>query len=250
MWTRVGAQATMLALVLGACSPQVGRLGTGTPSLNTAETALASGAPELALQICTALLERGQRSPDVLTCQGNALTALGRNGEAGSSFATALAVQPDSLEAMTGVGRLRLATSPAEAEQLFLQILAKQPRNPVALNNLGIARDLQGRHQDAQTAYGAAIGIAPDMRAPQVNLALSMALSGRAGDASRLMRPIASQPTATLRERHDFAAILAMEGRSDEAARYLRPELSGVQLESALAGFRSMPARAIPQDVR
>jgi Flp pilus assembly protein TadD len=242
MWSRAGTQAVVVAFVLGACAPQADRLGTGAPSLNTAQTALANGAPEFALQICTTLLENGQRGPDVLVCQGNALTALGRNGEAGSSFAAALVAQPGSLEAMIGVGRLRLATNPIEAERLFLQVLAKQPRNPVALNNLGIARDLQGRHQDAQAAYGEAIGAAPDLRAPQVNLALSMALSGRAGEASRLMRPIADRPSATPRERHDFAAILAMEGRSDEAARYLQPELSGLPMEHALAGFRSMPA--------
>lgn len=242
MLPRAGAPALIVALMLGACAPQVERLGTGTPSLSTAQTALASGAPEFALKICSTLLEKGQRGPDVLICQGNALTTLGRNGEADSSFSAALAADPGSLEALTGVGRLRLATNPAEAERLFLLVLAKQPRNPVALNDLGIAQDLQGRHQDAQAAYGEAIGAAPDLRAPQVNLALSMALSGRPTEASRLMRPIADQPTATPRERHDFAAILVMEGRSDEAVGYLQPELSGPQLERALTGFRSIPA--------
>lgn len=241
MWSRVVRRAVMMSLLLGACSPQTDRLGTGTPSLSTAHVALASGAPEFALQICTTLLERKQSRSDALVCQGNALTALGRNSEAGFSFSTALALKPGLLEALIGIGRLRLATNPVEAEQMFIRILEKQPRNPVALNDLGIARDLQGRHQDAQTAYGEAIGVAPDSRAPQVNLALSMAMSGRAAEASRLMRPIADQPSATSRERHDFAAILAMDGKSDEAARYLTPELSSSQVEQAITGFRAVP---------
>ena len=49
----------------------------------------------------------------------------------------------------------------------------------MALNDLGIARDLQGRHTDAQTAYRSALGVDPDMRAAQVNLALSLAMSGQ-----------------------------------------------------------------------
>lgn len=247
MRSRTGAHAAIVAFGLAACSPQTGRLGTGTPSLDTARTALTSGAPELALQICNTRLEKGERRPDVLVCQGNALAALGRNGEAGASFAAALAANPGLPEALFGVGRLRLATDPVEAERLFLQALSKQPHNPIALNNLGIAQDLQGRHQDAQTAYGEAIQAAPDMRAPRVNLALSMALNGRTEEASRLLSPMADQPTATSRERHDFAAVLAMEGRSAEATRYLQPELSGPQLEDALAGFRAMRALAVPE---
>lgn len=244
MWRRRHVQAVIVAFGLAACSPQTDRIGAGTPSLSTAQTALASGAPELALRICGTLLEKGQRGADVLVCQGDALAALGRNGEAGASFAAALAANPGLPGALIGVGRLRLATDPVDAEKLFLQALTKQPRNPIALNNLGIARDLQGRHQDAQTAYSEAIGAAPDLRAPQVNLALSMALGGRAAEASRLLRPLADQPNATSRERHDFAAILAMEGRSAEAAHYLQPELSGPPLEDALTGFRALPATA------
>jgi len=69
MLPRAGAPALIVALMLGACAPQVERLGTGTPSLSTAQTALASGAPEFALKICSTLLEKGQRRPDVLVCR-------------------------------------------------------------------------------------------------------------------------------------------------------------------------------------
>ena len=49
----------------------------------------------------------------------------------------------------------------------------------MALNDLGIARDLQGRHTDAQMAYRQALGISPEMSAAQVNLALSLAMGGQ-----------------------------------------------------------------------
>ena len=68
---------------------------------------------------------------------------------------------------------------PGRAEELLLLALAQNPREAAVLNNLGIARDLQGRHAEAQKSYGEAIAANPSMRAAQVNLALSMALSGQ-----------------------------------------------------------------------
>lgn len=234
---------TMLAACIISGCTKTGPipLGDGSPSFKTAQAALASGVPDLALQVCDRLLRASPRSPDVLVCKGNALSGLGRNVEATTSFSSALNVMPNFPDALIGLGRLRLTTDPVLAEQMFMNALKQQPRNPIALNDLGIARDLQGRHTDAQTAYAEAVAAAPDSRAPQVNLALSLALSGRASEASRMLQPFADQPNASARERHDYAAALAMSGHSDQATQYLRPELSGVQLDSALTGFRAMP---------
>lgn len=233
----------ILGLLLATACTRTGPtpFGDGTPSLKTAQTALASGVPDLAYQICSKLVINFPRSPDVQTCNGNALSGLGRNVEAANSFAAALDIMRDYPDALIGLGRLRLTTDPASAEQMFMNALKQQPRDSVALNDLGIARDLQGRHKDAQMAYAEAIASAPESRPPQVNLALSLALSGRAGEATRMLQPLADQPSASARERHDYAAALAMSGHSDQAARYLQPELSSAQVETALTGFRAMP---------
>ena len=242
MRSGTGGLIAAFILILGACTPLPNRLGDGTPSIATAKAALASGAPDLALRICTQLFESGQRTADVLICKGNAQTALSRNSEAAGSFASALQMSPTSPNALIGVGRLRLTSDPAGAEQMFMQALAQNPRDSVALNNLGIARDLQGRHQDAQFAYGEAIAADPDARAPLVNLALSMALSGRSTEALRILRPLADRPDASVRERHDYAAALAMAGKPEEAGRYLQPELTPAQADDALSGYRAAAA--------
>ncbi len=243
MLTRRGVPALIAVMLVAACT-RTGPtpLGEGTPSLKTAQTALASGVPDLAYQICSKLTVSNPRRADIQTCNGNALSGLGRNVEAASAFMAALTLTPEYPDALIGLGRLRLSTDPVSAERMFTSALKHQPRDPIALNDLGIARDLQGRHNDAQMAYAEAIAAAPDSRAPQVNLALSLALSGRAGEATRMLQPFADQPSATARERHDYAAALAMAGHSDQAARYLQPELNGQQVETALNGFRAMPA--------
>ena len=235
--------ALAVALMLGACGTAAPQLGNGIPSLATARAALAGGAEQVALNICTRLSEVDRRNSGALACEGDALLALGRTADADTAYTTALVTEPGLADAQLGLGRLRLATDPKRAEELFLRVLAKDPRDAAALNNLGIARDLQGRHSEAQKAYGEAIAANPDMRAAQVNLALSIALEGRTADAVRLLTPLGNSADATIRERHDLAAVLAMDGRVAEATRLLSPDLQGAELDAALAGYRALLAR-------
>ena len=232
-----------LGSVIGGCSSNVNGMLTGQPSIETARVALASGSGQLALNICDSLLRKMSKDPDLLVCRGDALSSMGRNAEAIPAYEAALHVEAGSAGAKIGLGRVFLATDPPRAEALFLAALTNDPRNPVALNNLGIARDLQGRHDAAQAAYGEAIAAAPEMRAPQVNLALSLAMSGKGQQALTIMRPIASQPSASEKERHDLAAVLAMDGKSDEAAQVLRNDLSGTQADEAVTRYRDLQAR-------
>ena len=60
--------------------------------------------------------------------------------------------------------------------------------------------------------------------------------------AARLLLPLAGGLDASLRERHDLAAVLAMAGRTTEAARLLSPDLQGADLDAALAGYRALLA--------
>ena len=238
---RIWAILIMAGLCGCAFNPPV--LGTGQPSFTTAQAALAGGAPDMALRVCSGLLEKSPRNADLLNCRGDSLAGLGRQAEAEAEYQQALGVEPKSIGAMLGLGRPSLTTRPAEAEALFLQVLDRRPRHAVALNNLGIARDLQGRHTAAQTAYGEAIAAAPEMRAAQINLALSFALSGRAKEAVKLARPVAEAPGATVQERHVLAAVLGMAGEPAEAARLLQPDLPTKQVDEALEGYRNLPAR-------
>ena len=234
--------ALMIAASLSGCAASDSTL-SGAPSLETARVALSSGSADLALNICTNLLAKRPRDGALLVCRADALVTLGRNAEAIGLYQTALDLDGRLATAKLGLGRIYLGSDPARAEALFLDALTSEPRNAQVLNNLGIARDLQGRHSEAQMAYGEAIAAAPDLRAPQVNLALSMAMTGRAGEAVRIMRPIGERADATPRERHDLAAVLAMDGKADEAARVLRTDMDGKQADEAVVGFQSLPGR-------
>jgi Flp pilus assembly protein TadD len=207
-----------------------------------ADTALKGGSPEIALQIASNVLAQNPGNGSALATKGEALTALGRPEEAAIAFSQVPPKDPASVSAQIGLGRIKLATDPVGAEAAFLGALSQDPRNGVALNDLGIARDLQGRHTDAQTAYRSALGVDPDMRAAQVNLALSLAMSGQSRDAVQLLRPLASKPDASPQVRHDMAAVLAMSGSKAEAEQILSKDLPPEQVQQAMDAFDSAAA--------
>jgi Flp pilus assembly protein TadD len=78
------------------------------------------------------------------------------------------------------------------------------------------------------------------MRAAEVNLALSMAMSGHADEAVRRLRSIAADPSASPRLRQNLAAALAMADKPDEAAKLLRGDLSAEEIDQAIAGYHAL----------
>ena len=133
-----------------------------------------------------------------------------------------------------------LASNPRAAELLFLEALAREPRDAKALNDLGIARDLQGRHADAQAAYRQALGVAPEMQAATANLALSLALTGQAAQGAALLRPLAAGPDAPARLRNDMAVVSELAGDRAGAAEMLGTGLSPEQVRDTLRGYDAL----------
>jgi Flp pilus assembly protein TadD len=207
------------------------------PGLNVAGAALAGGSPKIALNVADGILAKDPGNVPALLTQGDAFDALDRPQDAQASYTKALAGEPGSVEAQVGLGRLALKSDPAKAQALFLGALEHDPDNKVALNDLGIAYDLQSEHARAQDAYRRALGADPTMRAAEVNLALSMALSGQAAEAVRLLKPLANDPGASRRLRQDLAAALAMAGDRREAARILSADMTPEQTERALLAY-------------
>jgi Flp pilus assembly protein TadD len=231
-------------LILAACTPQ--GLGSDSQAIEAANAALRGGFPETALQIASSLATKDPKNEAALLTQAEALAALGKPNEAATSFQMALTLNPQSVGAYTGLGRLRLRSDPAGAEALFLKALSFEPRNAVALTDLGVARDRQRRHAEAQTAYRQALAVSPDMTAAQVNLALSLAMSGRSKDAVRLLRPLVNAPGATAQLRYYLAAVLTISGEKAEAERILRRDLPASEVQQAVNAYASArPSAAV-----
>jgi hypothetical protein len=240
-------------LALAACA-NGGDLGkdasaSGAPGTDVAAAALRGGSPQVALRIDNEILAKDPRNLAALLSRGEAETVLQQSEAAAGSYDQALQIDPSSVQARIGLGRLRLADDPGKAEALFLDAVHRDARSAVAWNDLGIARDLLGHHQDAQVAYRQAINLDASMRGAQVNLALSMAMAGRADDAAPLLRPLADAPNASRKLRHDLAAVLAMGGDRSAAQQILAQDLPPEQVDKALSIFAAAGAQAAPSGV-
>jgi Flp pilus assembly protein TadD len=178
-------------------------------TLRVADAAMASGAPDMALRVAQLVLDRQPNNVDAIVAKGDALYAMSVPDQARDAYRSAVALDANNVAAQIGLGRTLVRADPQGAENHFLAALARQPDSVVALNNLGIARDLQGRHAEAQQAYRKALAIAPEMADVKTNLGLSLALAGQANQAVQVPQPIGTASDATALKRADLAVAQA-----------------------------------------
>lgn len=239
-------------LVLAACTSQGGRAPSlagmpGAPdSMNVADAAIAGGDPAMALSVSQSVLQSEPNNVDALIHEGDAYYALQRCPAAIAAYTLALQADPRSSAAETGLGRCMLKTDPKAAEAALTLAVQDDPGNAAALDDLGIARDLQGNFAGATDPYQRALLAQPGSIATEVNLGLSLALSGNGAAALQYLGPLATGPEATPKIRENYAAALIASGRDAEARQVLSVDLPPAQVDSAMAGFSSVLANAMP----
>ncbi len=243
---RSGAFLLVPVLLLASCaqqSPATNAVATaqiGTNTLNVADAAIAGGDPNMALSVSQSILASDPGNVQALEHEGDAYYALNRCPAAIAAYQLALKHDPKASEAETGQGRCLLKTDPRSAEQAFLRAIQDDPGNANALNDLGIARDLQGNFAGAVEPYQQALLADPSLTAVEVNLGLSLALSGNGPQALQYLGPLATSQQATPKIRQDYAAALVATGRVSEARQVLAVDLPPDQVNRAIAGFTNL----------
>lgn len=236
---------TALTLAMAAC----GQLTPSAPPvnasvLNVADAALAGGNPDMALKVSQSVLAEDPNNLPALYHEAASYYATGRCEDATAAYTVALGLDPKSSPAETGIGRCLLNRNAIEAEQAFTAAVADDPKNAAALNDLGIARDLRGHFADAEKPYEQALLLAPGTLPTEVNLGLSLALSGNAADALQYLGPLATGDQATPKIRADYAAALFANGRPDEARQVLATDMPPEKVQAMLTAFAGIFAPA------
>ena len=167
------------AVALAACGrPQTAAAPEPRGMQRVADAAIAAGEPELALRVADFILEKQPNDVAALITKADVLYALGQTAQARDAYRSALALDLTAVQAQLGLGRTLMRADPAAAQTAFEAVLLQQPANEPALNNLGVAHDLQGHHLEAQQVYRRALEVAPDDAGVLSNMAMSMALAG------------------------------------------------------------------------
>lgn len=230
----------LLAALLAGCGITGGGAGSREPDaaarLRIAAVAEASGQPDVALSMYSAAAAGAPRRGDV---QALYAAALARNGDlpaAEEVIDRALTLQPEDPALLGQSARNRLAAGDAEsALRLFDRVLAKAPGSARALSGKGVALDLTGRATEARESHLAAHALAPEDAVVTNNLAMSLLLSGRPGEAITLLEPLAQGRSAPRRIRNNLALARAAAGKMDAATEDLTGQLRPTDLDQYAA---------------
>ena len=238
------ALAALLAVSACGSLPQLGRTEPD-PSLRLAGIFMNAGAPEAALRAADETLARRPADIEALSVRADALAAMGRGDEAQQAYMAAIARSPSAIPPRIALGRMLVRTNPAAAEAVFADVLAREPGNAIALNNMGIARDLQGRHDQAQAAYRAALVADPRMTGASVNLGMSLVLARDMHGAVQVLAPLAAAADAPPSVLENLGIALAGTGETDEARRMLSRVLPPDEVAQTLAQYRPVPGSVV-----
>jgi Flp pilus assembly protein TadD len=244
------ALAGMMALA-GCAQTQAGPQMAGAPAqpagvMNVADAAISGGDPSMALKVSQAALASNPQDLDALYHEGAAYYAMNRCMDAIAVYKVALGIDAKSAEAQVGIGRCELKRNAMQAEQAFTAAVQDDPNNAAALNDLGIARDLQGNHAGAVDPYQKALLLKPGEISTEVNIGMSLALSGDGEDALQYLGPLATSQDATPKIRQDYAAALVAAGRSTEARAVLAVDLPPDGVNQLMADFAAAIAAGTP----
>lgn len=187
--------------------------------------------------------------PEPLIALGDTLLEMGQANEAVLNYNAALSANPRSPEALRGLAKAYLKTGrPDLAGSPLAAAYQDTPNDPKLLMLIGVADDFIGRHEDAQGRYAQALKLAPADRAVSLNLALSLALSERYGEAVGLLLPIVRGPGATPRERQTLALIYGIKGDQVAARQLALVDLDPASADHNLAFYESL--RRLSPDAR
>jgi Flp pilus assembly protein TadD len=179
---------------------------------------------------------------------GNTLLEMGKVNEAIVAYNSALDRDSDDPEASRGLARAYLMTGKPELAGHPLSVAYKgTPNDPKLLELIGVADDFAGQHEEAQARYRRGLELLPMDSGLSVDLALSLALTENYREAIAVLRPLASSPTASQRERQTLALIYGLAGDRREAERVALVDLDPQSVQHNLAYYdtlRRMTAEA------
>ncbi|MDG1996136.1 MAG: tetratricopeptide repeat protein [Emcibacteraceae bacterium] len=150
---------------------------------------------------------------------GKIYQQLGAMDGAAVYYGEVLELEPDNTEAQLGMGQVMvLDNRPMEAVGYLEEVAGKSPENFRIYNSIGLAYDLQGLHEQAQSAYGTGLNIRPNHVSLINNLALSLAIEGEYEPAIILLGKAVNTDFSQTTAQQNLIMVYAMSG-DERAAR-------------------------------
>jgi Flp pilus assembly protein TadD len=218
-------------------------------SVKEADQARQAGNLDVAVPLYSRALAVNPNGVEAKLGLGQSYLSIGANSEAAAQFRDVLAQRESVPAARRGLAAALIGMGqPTLAEEQLSAVLQANASDYRALNTLGVALDMQGRHAEAQANYRRAIELAPTYLATRSNFGLSLAITGPPQDAVAQLAPIATVHGADGRIRQNLAFAYAMAGDFENSLQISRRDMDEKSAQQQLYYF--MQLRALPVEQR
>lgn len=140
------------------------------------------------------------------------------------------------------LARLYISTGQPDAAISILEgIILVHKDDVTALNGLGVAYDVRGEHQIAQSSYRKALIIHGENDEVKSNLGLSLAFSGQYEEALKWLQPMGERLGATSKQRHNLALAYALSGDESKAEELYARDMGKSEIHKNLHAVQMLP---------
>jgi Flp pilus assembly protein TadD len=207
-------------LALGACAQSAtGPLDLSAP-IDDAEAAGKDTRTDLvkATDLSGRAFAKEPRNPDKAVAYARNLKAMGEKRQALAVLQQAANFNAGHRALTSEYGRLALDLDQVSLAQRLLEA-ADDPTNPDwrVISARGTVLAKQGSYRDAIPLYERALALAPDQPSILNNLALARAMEGHADQAEPLLKRAAAADAKDPRVSQNLALVLGLQGKYDEA---------------------------------
>jgi Flp pilus assembly protein TadD len=198
-----------------------------------------------ATQEWAAAYAKNPEEPRNVIGYARALRALSSDDKALEILKAAFRTNPTNGNIASELGRLALEMNHLEIAKPALEMADQQAiRDWKTLSAQGTLRAKQGRYDQAQQYYLAALESQPDAVSVINNLALAYMLDGKAQKAEELLRKAVSNGQEDKRLSQNLALVLGLQGKFAEAQQYASADMSETDVKGNMAYLRDMVSSA------
>lgn len=243
-FARGAGLAVVTTLVISGCGANGIPFDTSEPepsSLRLADRAAAQGDHETAATLYRREFTANPDSVEALVGLGRSYRNLGQSRRGEHALREAASRREDDPRILLELGRTQLADGRAtQALKTLDRAQAKAPRDLRIITARGIALDQLSRHDEAQRVYQNGLSIDPTDFALLSNLALSRGLSGAPEAGIEILRELVRSSEATGRTRGNLALLYGLAGREREARATLAVDLDDAAIAENIAYYRDL----------
>lgn len=219
-----------LLLGLCACAPDIEKLSDpNSPSagmIRMAEKMTERSDNAGAVSFYQQALQNDPKSVVARSGLAALLEKMGNKEGAAAQYKEAVKLKPKDGELRRSYGRVLIVLDkPADARDQYEKALDRDSKDVKALNGLGVALDYLSEHEKAQKKYKEALELDPKNINTTNNLAYSYVLSGKPGEAIKLLEPYQKDPAATPALRQNLALAYGLKGMDIDAERVAKMDL-------------------------